>query len=192
MHHPDVVIRPDRRLAFLALAKFAGIGAMIGFAIVVLVGVDPEVAFPLGDALLIPVMLGVMGASTLGLCVAVAWWSLPGQVTYTVAEGLLTSSRGRWIRKQIPLERVASVDFDRHVRWTHLVFTHWFSYDSPIPTLSVTLTRTSDRWDPTNDAVVELPRILLSGQRQTAALRELRRVLGLPVEERVAVSAPNG
>ena len=189
-HHPDVVIRPDRRLGLLALVKLAGIGAMVGLVFFAApMSIEERILWPL---LWVPPMLAVMLTATLGVATGLLWWLFPGQVTYSVADGFLTARRGRWIRKQIPVERIADVAFDQHIRWTHLAFTHWFGYGSPIPELSVTLTRTSNRWDPTNAAVVVLPRILLSGERQTTALRELRQALGLPAEEEVAVSAPRG
>ena len=184
-----MVVRPDRRLAFLAIAKFAAISGVWGLVIAVGFSFDPQVAFPATEAVLIPPMLAVMGGGTLGAVLALVWWACAGQVTYTVAEGFLTVRRGRWIREQIPVERIADVGFDRRIRWTHLVFTEWFGHTSAIPVLSVTLTRTSNRWDPTNEAVVEMPRILLSGERQSAALAELRRALGLDVR---SPSAPRG
>lgn len=124
-----------------------------------------------------------MGAATLGPFLALTWWLLPGPVTYSVADGFLTARRGNWLRKRLPLDRIAGLDFDAEVHWSDLIFSGWFTWDSAIPSLSVTMTSTANRWDPSNSAVEELPCILLSGEHQRRALRELREALGqLPTE----------
>lgn len=183
VHNHRVTVRSDRRLALLALAKFAGVGALLGLAMGIAMLLDGE---PKWFLLAVPFGLAGFAGFTLGSLVALMWWLFPGRVTYTVADGFLTARRGNWIRKRIPIDRVAEIGFDEQVEWSHLVFSGWFDWVSPIPALFVTMTATPDRWDPTNGAVEELPRILVSGSRQVEAFRELREALGLPPREGVA------
>jgi len=75
------------------------------------------------------------------------------------------------------------MEFDQEIRWSTLVFSGWFGWESPIPSLTVTLTPTKDRWDPSSPAVVELPRILVCGVRQMEAMVLLRRALAQPLHE---------
>ena len=175
--HDMVTVRPDRRLALLALAKFAGLGALIGLVVGVGLTLDGETKWSL---LLGPLTLAPGSAGTLGCVIALTWWIFPGQVTYAVADGYLVARRGRWLRKRIAVERIGQLAFDEDIDGSDLAFTGWFGYTSPIPRLVVTLTVTSDRWDVTNAATEFLPRILISGERQRTALRELRQALELP------------
>ena len=172
-----VTVRPDRRLALLALAKFAGLGAMIGLVVGVGMTLDGETKWSL---LLGPLTLAAGGAATLGCFMALIWWIFPGQVTYAVVDGYLVARRGRRLRKRIAVERIAEIEFDEDIDGSDLALTGWFGYTSPIPGLVVTLTVTSDRWDVTNAATEFLPRILISGERQRGAIRELRQALELP------------
>lgn len=165
-----VTVRPDRRLALLAVGKFAGLGAMIGLVVGVGMTLDGESKWSL---LFAPLTLAAGGAATLGCFMALMWWLFPGQVTYAVRDGFLVARRGRRIRKRIAVERIAVIEFDENIDGTDLALTGWFGYTSPIPRLVVTLTATPDRWDATNSATEFLPRILISGERQRRALREL-------------------
>lgn len=172
-----MTVRADRWLALLAMAKFAGVGALIGLVVGVGMTLDGEspvfiLAAPLG--------MGIIGGATLGSLVALSWWLFPGRVTYAVADGLLTARRGNSVRKQIPVERIAEIEFDQQIKWTDLVFSGWFGYLSPIPAICVTLTPTKDRWDPSNSASVGFPSILIAGERQRQALSQLRLALGRP------------
>lgn len=76
------------------------------------------------------------------------------------------------------MDRIDGISFDEQATWASLVFEGWFGYSSPIPALQVTLTVTADRWDLSNRAVVSLPRILLSGTRQSQALDDLTAAIG--------------
>ena len=171
VHNRRVTVRPDRRLALLAMAKLAGVSALVGVAVGVGMTLDGE---PKWFLLAAPAGLAGFGAVTLGVLVALMWWAFPGRVTYTVADGFLTARRGNWTRKRIPIDRVAEIEFDQQIEWSDLVFSGWFGWISPIPMLLVTMTATTDRWDPSNGAVEPLPRILVSGAGQVEALRQLR------------------
>ena len=172
-----VTVRPDRRLALLALAKFAGLGAMVGLVVGVGMTLDGETRWSL---LLGPVALAAWGAGTLGCFMALIWLMFPGRVTYAVVDGYLVARRGRWLRKRIAVERIAEIEFDEEIDGSDLAVTGWFGYTSPIPGLVVTLTVTTDRWDVSNAASESFPPILISGERQRSALRELRQALELP------------
>jgi hypothetical protein len=176
-HNREMTVRADRWLALLAMAKLAGLGALIGLVVAVGMTLDGEspwfiLAAPLG--------MGIIGGATLGSLVALSWWLVPGRVTYAVADGLLTARHGNGVRKQVPVERIAEIEFDRQIKWTDLVLSGWFSYVSPIPAIWVTLTPTKDRWDPSNSATVGFPSILIAGKRQRQALSQLRLALGRP------------
>lgn len=158
------------------MAKCAGIGALIGLIVGIGMTVEGETAW---SVLLGPVTFAAAGAATLGTLFAVLWWIFPGRVTYDVSNGYLTARRGSWVRKQIPVDRIAEIEFDEDIDASDLVLTGWFSHTSPLPCLVVTLTVTPDRWEVTNAAAVFLPRILLSGERQHQALRDLRQALGV-------------
>jgi len=159
------------------MAKFAGVGALIG--LVVGVGMTLDGESPL-FMLAAPLGMGIIGGAALGSLVALSWWLFPGRVTYAVADGLLTARRGNWVRKAIPVERIAEIEFDQQIKWTDLVLSGWFSYVSPIPAIWVTLTPTKDKWDPSNSATVGFPSILIAGERQRQALSQLRLALGRP------------
>jgi len=162
------------------MAKLAGVGAAVGLAVGVLMAVEGESPwFILGG----PLALGLLCGVTLGTAVSVSWYLVPGRVTYRVADGSLTAWRGGSIRKQVPLERIAEVDFDEHITWSDLVFTGWLGWGSPIPSLLVRLTSTKDRWDPSNSAIESLPSVLIAGTRQRRALLELRQALNLPLDD---------
>ena len=107
-----VTVRPDRRLALLALAKFAGLGAMIGLVVGVGMTLDGETKWSL---LLGPLTLAAGGAATLGCFMALIWWIFPGQVTYAVVDGYLVARRGRRLRKRIAVERIAEIEFDEDI-----------------------------------------------------------------------------
>lgn len=175
--NPSVTVRPDRRLTLLAIAKFAGVGAMIGVIVGVGMTLDGETKWSL---LLAPLTFAAGGAGTLGCFMALTWWAFPGQVTYIVADGFLVARRGSWVRQRIAVDRIAEMEFDEDIDGIDLALTGWFGYTSPIPGLVVTLTVTPDRWDVTNSAAVFLPRILISGERQQRALRDLRAAVNLP------------
>lgn len=176
-HNCRMTIRADRWLALLAMAKFAGVGALIGLVVGVGMTLDGE---SLLFILAAPLGMGIIGGATLGSLVALSWWLFPGRVTYAVADGLLTARRGNSVRKQIPVERIAEIEFDQQIKWTDLVLSGWFGYLSPIPAICVTLTPTKDRWDPSNSASVGFPSILMAGERQRKALSQLRLALGRP------------
>lgn len=172
-----VTVRPDRRLALLAVAKFASIGACIGAFLGILMTVEGEGLWWL---LLGPLVMAVFGGTTLGLVVALSWWAFPGHVTYAVGDGYLMAIRGRWLRQRIAVERISEIEFTEDIDGLGLALTGWFDYTSPIPVLVVTMTTTVDRCDVTNAATEFLPAILLSGERQRNALRDLRHAIGLP------------
>ncbi len=90
---------------------------------------------------------------------------------------------GGRLRKQIPLERIAQVEFDEHITWSDLVFTGWLGWGSPIPSLLVRLRPTKDSWDPSSSAIESLPSVLIAGACQQRALLELRQALNLPLAE---------
>lgn len=174
VHNLRMTIRPDRRLALLAMAKLAGVGGLVGLIVGVGMTLDGETKWSL---LAGPAALAGLSASTLGLLLAITWWLLPGHVTYAVVDGFLTAHRGTRTRRRIAVERIANIDFDQHVAWTDLVFSGWFGYVSPLPALLVTMGATPNRWDPDNGAVIALPRILLCGVRQATAQAELQAAL---------------
>lgn len=176
MTTPVVLVRPVKSLAFLAMAKCAGIGALIGLIVGIGMTVEGETAW---SVLLAPVTFAGASAATLGTLSALLWWVFPGHVTYEVSDGYLTARRGSWVRKRIPVDRIAEIEFDEDIDASDLVFTGWFGYTSPIPGLVVTLNVTPDRWEVTNAAAVFLPRILISGRRQRQALGDLRQALGV-------------
>ena len=176
VHNRYVTVRPDRRLALLALAKFAGLGSLLGAVVGVGMALDGESTWSLLAA---PAVLAAVASATVGAVVALIWWLIPGRVIYTVADGFLTARRGAQARKRIPIDRVADLRFDQQIAWADLVFTGWFGFVSPIPKLLVTMTPTSNRWDPSNASVEQLPRILLSGPRQQEALLQLREAVQL-------------
>jgi len=176
---PVLTVRPDRWLTLLAVVKFAGVGAMVGIVVGVGMALDGETKWSL---LLAPLTVAAGGAVTLGFVLALTWWAFPGRVTYEVSDGFLVARRGRWVRKRIAVDRIAEIEFDEDIDASDLALTGWFGYTSPIPGLVVTLTVTPDRWDVTNAAAVFLPRILISGERQERALRDLRRALNLPTD----------
>jgi len=178
-HNADVTVHADRRLALLAIAKFAAIGALLGLVLGVGFAVEGKATMWVA-ILLVPLGLALVCGATLGSVSAVSWSLLPGRMTYSLEDGLLTARRGQWIRKQVPVERIADLDFDQQIEWTHLVFFGWVRA-SPIPSLRLTLTATADKWDPSNSASIGLPSILISGRRQRQAVLELRGALGLPI-----------
>lgn len=179
-HNHRVMVRADRRLALLAMAKLAGVGAAAGFCVGVLMAVEGETPwFILGG----PLALGLLCGVTLGTAVSVSWYLIPGRVTYRVADGSLTAWRGSSIRKHVPLERIAQVEFDEHITWSDLVGAGWLGWGSPIPSLLVRLTPTKDSWDPSNSAIESLPSVLIAGARQQRALLDLRQALNLPLDE---------
>lgn len=174
-----VTVRPDRRLALLAVGKFAGIGAFVGAFVGILMTVEGEGMWWL---LLGPLVVAAFGGATLGPVVALSWWAFPGHVTYAVGDGYLVARRGRWLRNRIAVERIAEIGFTEDLDGLDLALTGWFDYIPPLPALVVTLTTTADRWDVTSAATEFLPAILLSGERQRNALRDLRHAIGLPTE----------
>lgn len=165
-----MIVSADPRLALLGLGKAAGFGALLGLVIGALMVLDGE---PWWSILAAPPLLGTLSAATFGTGITLAWWLAPGRVSYAVNDGSLIASRGSRTVKSIPVGRISGVAFDEQITWRSLVFEGWFGYLSPIPALEVTLTPTADRWDPSNGAVVVLPRILLSGARQAQALEDL-------------------
>jgi hypothetical protein len=176
-HNRGVTVRPDPRLAVLALAKIAGVFALMGLVIGIAMTFSGESPWSILGA---PVALGVLGGLTLGSALAASWWLIPGRVSITLVDGFLMARRGQWLRKQVPVERIADIQFDQRVGWRDLVFRGWFGYESAIPTLLVTLTATTDRWDPSNSTTVWFPRMLIAGEQQRRAISDLRRALGLP------------
>jgi hypothetical protein len=176
-----VTLQADRRLALLAMAKFAGVSVLLGLILGVGMTLDGQSPWFIPG---LPVALGVLCAATLGSAAALTWYLLPGRVTYAFDDGFLVARRGNWTRKRVPAERIAGLEFDQKVAWTDLMFTGWFGYVSPIPALSVRLTQTSDRWNPTNGAVEHFPALLIAGRRQEEALRQLRQALSLTLDQR--------
>ncbi|WP_205621049.1 hypothetical protein, partial [Intrasporangium chromatireducens] len=166
------------RLALLAMAKMAAIGALLGIVIGIGMAVAGETPWSI---LLSPFAVGLLLGITLGPVVALNWYLLPGRVTYQVTDASLTAWRGGWRRKEIQVGRIADIHFDEQITWKDLVFSGWFGYSSPIPRLWVTLTATQDRWDPSNSAAENLPSILIAAERQRQAMLELRQALNLPL-----------
>ena len=77
-------------MALLAVAKFAGLGALIGIIVGVGASLDGESAWVLLEA---PAALSFLGALSLGLVFALSWWFLAGHVTYSVEDGHLTTPK---------------------------------------------------------------------------------------------------
>lgn len=166
-----VIVSADPRLALLGFAKAAGFGGLVGLVIGAFMVLDGE---PWWSILAAPPLLALLSAATFGTGITLAWWLAPGRVSYAVNGGSLIASRGSRTVKSIPVDRISGVAFDEQITWRSLVFEGWLGYLSPIPALKVTLTPTVDRWDPSNGAVIVLPRILLSGARQAQGLEDLR------------------
>lgn len=171
-----VTVSPERRLAILAMAKFAVIGLLLGTVIGVGMSLDGETKWSI---LFAPPLFAALGACTLGAVVAISWWLFPGRVTYSVGEGCLTAKRGKWVRRRVPLARISKIDFNEDVEPVDLIFTGWFGFTSAMPQLLITLNSTEGRWDPSNGAVEHFPRILLAGRAQARALHRLRQSAGL-------------
>lgn len=166
-----MVIRADKRLVWFAFARWGGLGALIGLVVGVLMWLDGEAWW---SALSAPVLFAGGTAATFGLLQALVWWLWSGAVSFRVEGGCLSAYRGRRLRRSVPLDRVSDLDFDDDATEASLMLSGWFGWDTPLPSLLVTLNATDDRWDPSNGVTESFPAILLAGEGLTAALAELR------------------